>query len=425
MKVKMIKERLYYRAPNAAVALAVHIKGLDEPRVLKKAIEKAIQHHEVLRSKIVQDKAGDVYYELLPKSIIKIEIVKEAEQKDLEAFIIEQIRIPFKISEGELMRFFIRQQEGYLELLLMAHHIVGDGLSYTYLIRDIMNYLENPNREEITLPLVSFNENQVPQKAKLNPFLKLMIRLLNKQWGKEKKLFTEKEFLEMHERYWSKRQIHMFTANFTEAEITRLKEKCKAHGVTINTALVTAFSYALGSKEDVGLSVSIRSQGFEGMRNDATGISIMCEPDSKQGFWEHAAYIHKLIYNNLESPSKKFFLLKFMNALEGTLIDATYFESFTNYENSIVTKVSQMFGYHGEPKGISISNLTQVAIPTKYDAYEIDNLLFVPPLVPNAKRMIGVATLGDTMILSMQFLKGKENREMKGTFDKAIQYLKD
>jgi len=425
MKVKMIKERLYYRAPNAAVALVVHIKGLDEPKVLKKAIEKAIEHHKVLGSKIIQDNVGDVYYESLPESSIKVEIVEEVEKKELEAFIIEQIRIPFKISEGELMRFFIRQQGGYLELLLMAHHTVGDGLSYTYLIRDIMNNLENPNREEAALPLVCFDEKEVPQKAKLNPILKLMIRFLNKEWSKEKKVFTEQEFLDMHESYWSKRQIHMLTASFTKAQIARLKEKCKAHGITINTALVTAFSYALGSKEDIGISVSIRPQGFEGMRNDATGISITYEPNSKQGFWEHASCIHKLINSKLQSPSKKFFLLKFMNALEGTLIDATYFEAFTEYANPIATKVSQMFGYHEEPKGISISNLTKVAIPNKYGPYEIENLLVIPPLMPNVKRMIGAITLGDTMILSMQFLMGKEDKEMEATFNKAIQYLRD
>ena len=70
--------------------------------------------------------------------------------------------------------------------------------------------------------------------------------------------------------------------------------------------------------------------------------------------------------------------------------------------------VRDMFGYHGNPKGISVTNLGKLPIPTCYGAYRLKEFVFAPPLVPNAKRLFGVAALGEETVLQVTMIAEKE-----------------
>jgi hypothetical protein len=173
------------------------------------------------------------------------------------------------------------------------------------------------------------------------------------------------------------------------------------------------------------MAASIREPGFTGMGNYATGISVKYQYNEKLSFINNAKNIQKKIYTKLEDPSKKYFLLQFMSHIEPTLIDAVYFNACGDYENKIARTFSKMFGYMGNPKGISITNLTKLPMETKYGVYEIKDFVFVPPLVLNAKRIIGVATMGRKMVLSLHIRDDKKAEEHREFFHKAVEYLKN
>jgi hypothetical protein len=101
-----------------------------------------------------------------------------------------------------------------------------------------------------------------------------------------------------------------------------------------------------------------------------------------------------------------------MGSMESTLIDALYFKVFGDYQNSTAKIFADMFRYNGNPRGIGISNLTKLDIPESYGNYTIQHLDFVPPIVANAKRLIGVATLGDTMSISINS-EDRANKEIR------------
>ncbi len=83
-----------------------------------------------------------------------------------------------------------------------------------------------------------------------------------------------------------------------------------------------------------------------------------------------------------------------------------------------------MFGYKGNPKGISITNLTQLPIKMKFGAYEIEDIIFVPPMVLNAKRLIGVASIGKKMVFTLHINKDDEAEAHRNFFFQGIEYLK-
>jgi NRPS condensation-like uncharacterized protein len=159
------------------------------------------------------------------------------------------------------------------------------------------------------------------------------------------------------------------------------------------------------------------------MGNYATGISIVCAYDEKKDFWQNAVSVQRHVYRKINSNKSKYFLLRFLDGLEPTLIDATYFAAFDGYKNDTASRFQRMFGFGEAPKDLSITNLTRLPIKEAYGKYLIDDLVFSAPLAANAKRMIGIATLGGKMKLAMRVLKNGEAAADRALLDKAVDYL--
>ena len=82
-----------------------------------------------------------------------------------------------------------------------------------------------------------------------------------------------------------------------------------------------------------------------------------------------------------------------------------------------------MFGYNQNPKSISVTNLGKLPISAVYGHYLISDFIFLPPLVPNAKRLFGVVTLEDQMYITIHLEKNASLAEEKNFFHQSMAYL--
>lgn len=193
----------------------------------------------------------------------------------------------------------------------------------------------------------------------------------------------------------------------------------------------TSYAYLLqdilrAAKElsDVGHAASIREKGYTGMGNFATGISTKYQYNENLSFWENAKNVQKLLYEKLQSPAKKYFLLQFMGQIEPTLIDAIYFAACSDYSNATAITFAKMFGYAENPKGISITNLTRLPIAEDYGKFKMTDYTFVPPLVLNSQRIIGVASFGHRMNIALHLNKDQSVEMHRAFFHKGMEYLR-
>lgn len=228
--------------------------------------------------------------------------------------------------------------------------------------------------------------------------------------------------------YWTNHQSVITTSQIRGTAYQRLIKFSKEKHLTINTLITTALCKAAldcdeTDPQDIGHAVSIRKAGYEGMGNYATGISIQYRYDHNQSFEENAGNVQKLIYTKLEDDQKKYFLLQFMGKMTGSLMDAIYFSSIEGYENKTAKTFSRMFGYDGNPKGISVTNLTRLPIADTYGAYRMKDYIFIPPLVLNAKRIVGIASLKDQMEISYVVENNYEKERMIQYFHTAMKIL--
>jgi hypothetical protein len=250
-----------------------------------------------------------------------------------------------------------------------------------------------------------------------------MLRYLNRSWKKHGKVFDQEDYDRIYNSYWSNRSTEIYTHSIKAEEIVKLKQRASDVNVTLNTLLQTVMLRAYKEKADVGLAVSIRPQGFKGMANYASGIAFDYQYSPYKSFSENAKAVHQRVQKKLKDSKKTYFLLQFLDALDPSLIDSTYFAAFADYEEKLAKQVCKMFGYSGKPKDLSITNLTKLDIPTEYGEYSIEDFWFVPPLISNAKRLFGIATLGNTLNLTFHVENTKERENLKKYFEQVIKEL--
>jgi Uncharacterized protein containing a NRPS condensation (elongation) domain len=418
-RTRIDKERTWIYSPVNNIVIKVDIKGSLLEEQLKKAIRETVDHYDMLHQKIVVDQEGNAYYQ---KAEIFEPVIKTMECS-WEEVAKEQEHDPIAIDQGEFIRFFYQKTAKGMTILIIAHHIAGDGISFTYLVQDILRVINGEKIENKKLEL--YNMDKLPSQARLRASLTWLIKMMNKKWKKTGRTFDFSDYYEMHTTYWNNRETSIYTYYLENENYDSICRYAKEKQLTINSLITTALIRASGELCDVGMAASIREKGFTGMGNYATGISIKYQYQEKNSFEENARKVQEMIYDKLNDSAKRFFLLQFMKSIEPTLIDAIYFNACSNYENKTAEAFSKMFGYSGNPKGISITNLTRIPIEDTYGDYEITDFVFVPPLVLNARRIIGIASFGTKMAVSLHLNKDASEEENRRFFYKGMEYLKN
>lgn len=422
---RLITARTHYYAPAANIVMAVAITGEPSVDELTIAIQKAVSKHEIFSNKVILDNNGDCFYLAIKPRSITLNVKEMKEEADWKKLVNEQERIPFDFQNGELLRFFLLTKRGNRKLLLVANHLAGDGLAILFLIRDIMTFLDNPELQCDMLPVQLMDDFGYPKDSKLNPFYRLILKQINQSWIKNKKIFRYEEFTDMFRSYWKNRQLGIADETISDTDLQNLITKCRENRVTVNSAIAAAFLLAAPGENEIGMAVSVRPEGYEGMGNFASGISVQYEPDRKKSFWKNAKKIHKLIYKKLKKNEEKYFVLQFLKGLEPTLIDASYFSSFAGFYNKQAAKVREWFSYNEKQQlAFGVSNLAKPKLPCRYGKYGIEDIKFVPPLMPNNKVVIGIVTIGNKMTITMQYEKKQGYEKSIKAFKDAIRLLK-
>jgi NRPS condensation-like uncharacterized protein len=405
--------------PNIYIQFSIDIIGNPTKEQLILAVQKAFSANEATMSRIVIDPDGKAYYKRMDQSGCKVSVTNQ----DFIELILENEKVPFAIDQGELIRVFIMKKDSKTSLLIRAHHLVGDGKSVVYLIEDIMNCLSG--KEVLYKPLSLYDVNTLPKECNLSPVYKIYANYFNKQWGKSGRCFLIDEYYSVHKKYWKDNRSVIITERFTAKELHQICLKAKEDKLSVNSLIAGAFLRADTEIKTVGLAVDGRINGNRSMSNQATGVKINIKNRKKRSTEDSAKLFQKQLHRKLSNPKKKYFILKFMPRLSKTLVDSVLMYANGLYTNPTTAKLAKAMGYVGEnTKEVSISNLTRLDIPNHYGKYEIRNCLFIPPVISYARRVIGVASMEDGMMISYHFMSGNDDKKEINYFKRAIELLR-
>lgn len=386
MKKYIRSERVNLFEPNVYIGMIVKLSGDLLCEEIEQAVYKAYEANEATMSKIVLKENGDAYYEKMGSSGCKF-IIDICSWKEL---LHQSEKRPFALNEGELVRTFLTKENEQLILFIHAHHLVGDGQSVLILLNNIVSSL---NKQPLTYkPMLSIERGFLEKRAKLTIGTKLYIKGLNKKWQKNARAFTWDDYYEIHRKYWNE---YTSEIEWKTHDIKELKARC-SKGITINSYMITKLLREHPECEDVGIPVSIRED--IGMSNQTSGIVVKYKYNSKRTFEWNADLVHKAIYKKLKNRDMKYFVLLFMERLCPSLIDAVLLQSHGCYQNKLTEKMAKVMGYLGDGgRDLGVTNLNKIDVPNVYERFGIKDILFVPPKVSYAKKVIGISSYADTL----------------------------
>lgn len=415
--MRLRTERTHLFAPNIQIVQKVSIYGVPSIQALENAIRNACDLQESLNCKIVIDESGESRYEKT-KVVVPINIVYE----EWETIAIKQARTRMQIEEGELIRFFLIPKKCETELVIVAHHLAGDGNSITYLIEDIMNILSG---EKLSFKKLKIIEGQDLPKESNMPFLtKLYIKNLNNKWLKERKLYSFTDCKQVFKEYWSHIDHDFFYHEFTKEETEYICQYAKKAAVTVNSLLTTVMLAIYSKKADVGLAVSIRGN-YRGMANLVSGIAFKYKYKKRMSLIKNAQGVHKVIKKKLINPKINYFVLRFLDLLDGPFIDSACVNRYVHKIGNPSNTLCNLMQYSENLRDIGVSNLMKVDIRSNYGEMRIDHLVFLPPIVPYARRICGAVTLEGKLNLTMHIVKDEMFQEEQIYFKNLILRLQD
>ncbi|MEM8907625.1 MAG: amino acid adenylation domain-containing protein, partial [Bacteroidota bacterium] len=105
---------------------------------LEAALEAVVRRHEVLRT-VIREVDGKPYQVVLSENNWRMEQTVLKQEDSLDAILAEYLHKPFDLSNDSMLRVqLIALQEGRYKLLIVLHHIAGDGWSLNILFNEVL-----------------------------------------------------------------------------------------------------------------------------------------------------------------------------------------------------------------------------------------------------------------------------------------------
>lgn len=414
LKYKIHAERIMLMLPLNVVMVA-KIKGDIDIAQLKLTLNRLRERHALLsvRVAIEEDNTASFMTKDVPDFEIRV-IPREKDDQWIEAAISE-CKKSFDVTVGPLVRFTLLNSSARSELLVCGHHSICDGKSMAYLIRDILQYLTEPDKRLDVLPVPPpITADTVGSQPSLNLIARWFLRIFNWKWAKEKIKFDANDLKRLHELYWGKNAgMKLLAWELSEADTESLISRCKKEEVTVNSALWTAFLAAQHEVQDdgklfrpnSGLAVSNRDKlnvpVGEAFGFYASSFSTPLDYNFKVTFWDAARSIHNKIGASLEKTD--IFRMLVAESIHPTLLDSLYFSKYGLLKSNISNKMLKQMKWDGLSNGYAITNVGKTDIPADYKTLILE-ALYGPIVYSDVnEKTVGVITLKNKLTFVMSY----------------------
>jgi len=356
----------------------------------------------MLSARIDQDARGEASFRFDAARDFEVRVERKTSDTEWFELAWEEQKRPFDMGAGPLVKFVLLRSDDSADLVAICHHIICDGLSIAYLLRDIARFLKAPptSVDPLPAPPSISNENFVI-KAAPGFFLQAVIGYLNRAWAPAKTLFDEGQYRQLYEAYWKARDVRGVHISLSKDATAALVARCRAERTTVNSALAAAFAlaqYDLQGRRDPYLrkalvAINIRQWFVEPPGENfgflAAGAEVVL-PANAGDFWEFSRACNTAIKKRL-TPKKVLEAMATLNYIAPSLLDAIYFAAYGAFQNKTVDRLKGLvLTRDGKPR--RSLDVTNIGVFDVEDSEDFAGLYFVPILSPNYEKAIGIAT---------------------------------
>jgi len=379
-------------------AFMARIRGDFTLQQAQHALDKLRIKYPPLSMRAVRESDGNVHWISDPALEFPVRSIADDHAERWIAEVTTELSQAFDLFTQPPLRFVLLQGEELSEVLFICPHVLADGLSVAYLVRDFLAFLGNPAAASVAMPIVSPMSALIPdfpgkrmaiRRAKLKAgILKLLLRLSAK---------PDKARENGVNGTAAQYKLHPWT--LTAEQTVALAARSRAEDTTVHAALCTAFLRAFGEwggdgwrrtiQSPVNLRERLRSPVGEsfGLFVNLVEFRINCMPE--RHFWEVARAIKQGFTRR--SVDEHIF---------NSLIEANIAMPVLR---EVLTPRSVAQTFMAVKHDLSISNLGRLDFPVQYGSMRLE-ALFGPILGGDPEDVVlGVVTLEGKMDLSLSF----------------------
>ena len=394
---------------------------------------------------------GEPWYtnESVPENPIKV--IRRTSDEDWNRELLNDYKIRFKLLTGPLARFILLQSQDISELLIIYHHVICDGTSLAIIARDLLLYIGNPDQkvQEMNKPPLATPDN-FPIDIKIGKAIGFAIKKMNDLWKKNKTIFDEEDEDNIFRAFWENYNFQIISVELSEEETSNFVEDCSQYGVTVNSALNTAFLAARNSVRDsfksgrqkvmipVNTRILYKNPIGEYVGVYVSGFNLKFSYNPKKDFWENVKNFNDKAKENLYI-NKIFKFAAITDVVDQTMVDARQFSLFGKLVPSNFSRYEKIHAYSNNEKniankrakkqipnfpGLAITNLGQLDYPAKYGSLELDRFIFITSGTPYIELVIPVVTVAGRLTFTINYLEETtDTHTMEKIKEEALKYL--
>jgi len=432
-RYKMGMMREFFRIPNNVTLVAEINQEIDREK-LQKVLNQLTIIHPLLSVKITIDENGEAWYTSGSFKPLLLEILNE--ENWIKVVETENAK-PFDFLNGPLIRFYLLRSQNSSKIILMCHHAICDGISLTKLINEIVLRLNNPEMAVKTIePTLPVNENlyPVPIDIKLKVILnRIIFGRINRKWNKRRVIFNDEDYKNIHTAYHNYFRYRIINVELSEAETTNLIKKCRENGVTVNSALCTAFFASRdiirkkfsGNNPRLQIAVNLRDQQKNPTKNGfgyfAGCVNIEFEYLHEKSFWENVYLLNQIAKNELKSNKTLEPIIGYY--INPTLTDAINFATYGRWVTEDFSSYEKLSNFIGSENNVALnisnklvanmpslimSNLGNIPFINNNGEFKIEKLNFVTSPSPFLDMEATVVTTNGKLTLNLNLMETKD-----------------
>jgi Condensation domain/Alcohol acetyltransferase len=379
---------LYAQLKPIHFTLSANILGTLHLEKLQQALSQVQQRHPLLNAHIALDRAEVPWFIFIPDSVpIPIRLVARHTPQQWQQEVERELANPFDWQQAPLIRVVLLQGDDVADLIITCDHAIGDAMSVVFLLRDILQALESPDRQ---LPVLSPQppcEQLVPQFPKRLPSsFKPALAI-----AKTKPTLPENS------------RPRLCARSLSTVETSAVLSACKQAQTSVHAAICAAFLLALAQQrtqpDDLNESAPLKCLSPIDLRRFLPGIKedFGCyftftvtadQIDPNVSLWELARSIKNQLNHKLD-PEQIFAHLPNSQAFISTLPSP----------EAVVTALEATNRYD-----LNVSNLGRLPIPHQYGDLQLA-AVYGPSMTNHLGRelVVGVTTLGERMFFSLVY----------------------
>lgn len=407
-KFLLQNERMHFSSPNINVCYRVIIEGVLDKMKIEDAFQKMSIRHPFLRCSLEIDGQNNAW--LVEKhSSLCIEHLN-SDEMDWKTWYHNADNEPFDFQNEPLLKICVINGEN-TEIVILGHHVIGDGIGYLNLVKDILLALDDQFDDLPLIPPTKPEDRYFKETFLLDQPTKDFAQWLNNEWKKSSISFTKNDFQTFFENYRKDFIPGLYMFFLEDSDFDLLINKSKSNNLSVNEIVASAFTLAileiLNKKEiRLGVATNIRSElvsePVSCMGNFVSGIAETVCYNFDSDFLSNAKIIAEKLREKLLNKKERHLAVHFLNEFDKDLLESIMYAAYGNFEHPASKKLAELLGEQLENKGIGISNLGRHDFKN-YKNISVVDLQFIGPVFPANLITVDVLTVNGKLNFCIRF----------------------